>query len=405
MLAERTIYFFVIVILTLIGLVWGLMDSRRVIEAPFLYATGMALILCPQLYVAASDSARVPDQAFWVFNAMVILCTIALYWGYFSKPERQARKGRRPAVSWPINQERLYRFGLGCALLGLMGAYQLNAMGTITEWRGWAVYWLNILAFLVPGITLMLIAYVLSPSTLRLVPIVLLSLIPISWITDSGRRSATLTLPLVYILPFMLYKKHLRVPRWGIIAGFLLAFIVVYAFPVWRGQFKEHDYSQSLQDNALSDIVKGTFISDSSKPLEIADGMIVTGARYQFGRYEFGVLDIYNQLVQNYVPGSLLWYDFKYSLRVGQGVNQDWVTEAYGIPVHFYTAKSGYADLFSQFSFFGCIVLYWVGKGFRKAHDAAVFFQDGRAVIFLCFFISFPASIAYRRSCPARSWT
>jgi hypothetical protein len=58
MLPDRAISFFVIVILTLMGLVWGLINTRRVIQAPFLYATGMALILCPQLYVVASDAAR-----------------------------------------------------------------------------------------------------------------------------------------------------------------------------------------------------------------------------------------------------------------------------------------------------------------------------------------------------------
>jgi hypothetical protein len=133
----------------------------------------------------------------------------------------------------------------------------------------------------------------------------------------------------------------------------------------------------------------------SGQATEIGDGMIVTGARYRFGNYEWGMGSLYNQLIQNFVPGGLIGYELKDSLRSGVGVSQDWVTEAYGIPVAFYTAKSGYEDLFSQFSFFGCVVLYFIGRGFRKVHDAAVDDHDGRAVIFLCFFIWFPASIAY----------
>ena len=39
--------------------------------------------------------------------------------------------------------------------------------------------------------------------------------------------------------------------------------------------------------------------------------------------------------------------------------------------------------------------MFFIGKLFRRTHDAITFRQDGRAIIFLCFFVSFPASIAY----------
>jgi hypothetical protein len=394
MLPERAICFFVIVMLTLIGLVWGLLNTRRIIEAPFLYATGMALILCPQLYVVAGDSTRVPDEAFWVYCIMVMACTVALYLGYFQKPKHKRRR-KHPVVPPSLDPIRTYRFGLALACLGGYGAYQLSKMGTITVWQGWAVYWINVMAFIVPGITLMLIAYARSPNFRRLIPIFIFTLIPLSWATDSGRRGATLTLPLMFALPFLIHNKSLRVPRWAIIVGLCLGFIVVYAFPVWRGQFKEHDYLQTMKDHPLSEIIEGTFTGNSSKPLEIADGMIVTGARYQFGNYEWGVSGLYNMLIANYVPGSIIGQDVKASLMMRGGIGHEWVTEAYEIPVAFYTAKSGYEDLFSQFSFLGCIVLYFVGRGYRKVHEAALHGHDGRAVMFLCFFLWFPASIAY----------
>lgn len=393
MLPERAIAFFVIVILTLVGLVWGLINTRRVIEAPFLYATGMALILCPQLYIVASDGSRVPDEAFWVFGIMVVLCTAALYIGYFRRPKLHTSRPRSDELH-AINHARLYGLGLAFALLGVFGYYKLSQMGTITVWRGWPVYWLNVLAFLVPGIILMLVAYVNAPTLLRLLPIVLGSVIPLTWIFGSGRRSATLTLPLVYAMPFLIYRKNFRVPRLAIVIGLVLGFIVVYAFPVWRDSFKERDYLQTLQDYPLSEIIDNMFSPSNDKPLEIADGMILTGARYQRGNYEWGSA-FYNQLVQNYVPGSLIGYDLKNSFFKGNGVKGDWAKEVYGIPVAFYTSKSGYEDLFAEFSFFGCIVMYWIGRGFRRVHEAAVDRLDGRAVVFLCFFVTFPAGIAY----------
>ena len=394
MLPYRAIYFFVVVILTLIGLVWGLIDTRRVIEAPFLYATGMALILCPQLYVAASDAVRVPDEAYWVYNLMVILCTAALYIGYFSQPGQRVNK-KRPGQIRPINHVRLYQLGIAAALTGTFGAYKLSTLGTITEWRGWPVYWVSLATFIVPGVILMLVAYANIPSLARLLPIILLSIIPATWVMDHGRRASALTYPLLYAMPFLIYKKNLRIPRWLILVGFALAFIVVYAFPVWRNSFSAHEYLQAIRDNPLSEVMEDTFTPDNGKVLEITDGMIVTGARYELGNYEWGVVALYNQIIQNYVPGSLIGYDLKDSMRIGQGVSQNWVTEVYGIPVASYTAKSGYEDLFSQFSFLGCIVMYFIGMGFRRVHDAAVGGRDGKAVIFMCFFISFPAGLAY----------
>ena len=391
MLTERAIYFYVVLLLTLVGLVWGLIDTRRIIETPFLYSTGMALILCPQIYIAASDATRVPDQAFWTFSVMVILCTLALWFGYFRPPNRTERSHSQTRLVIPL---RLYRFGLLTAFVGAFGYYKLTALGTITVWRGWPVYWVQLAVLGVPAITMMLVAYVNSPSIGRLVPIIAFWLFQSPSIFEGGRRAPTLTLPLVLLLPFLIYRRNLRVPRWVIPVGLFLAFFVVYAFPWWRGSFKEHHYLQSMQDHPPSEIFDSLFHGSSKNSLEIVDGMIVTGARYERGNYEFGV-GLYNLLVQNYFPGSLLGQSLKDTLFISHGISHDWVTEVYGIPVAYYTAKSGYEDLFSQFSFFGCIAMYAIGRGFRKAHDAAVFRHDGRAVLFLCFFISFPAGLAY----------
>jgi hypothetical protein len=393
MLAERALYFFIIVLLTLVGLIWGLIDTRRIIEAPFLYATGMAIILCPQLYVAASGAIQVPDEAYRVFCIMVILCTVAFYAGYFQTPAGRGRK-RRFEKRRVLDHKRLYLLGLICSAAGMVGQYELSRLGTITDWRGWPVYWLNLLAFLLPGIILMLVAYLHAPRLWRLVPPLILLYVPLTWVFDSGRRQAALTLPLVLVMPFLIYRRNLRVPRWAIVAGLLAAFVVVYAFPQWRKSFDQHDYLQTIRDNPPSTLIDAMLHGNKGDPLEITDGMIVTGARYELGNYEYGK-SLYNQLIQNWVPGTLIGYGLKNSLFIGQGIGQEWVSEVYNIPVASYTAKSGYEDLFSQFSFFGCIVMYLIGRGFRKVYESAVRDWDVRAIIFLCFFISFPAGIAY----------
>jgi hypothetical protein len=393
MLTERVIYVLIISALALGGIIWGLINTRRIIEAPCLYAIGMALILCPQLYPAASDPMRVPDQAFTIFNIMAILCSVSLYAGYFHRPNR-------PHIEevldkrWIIKGRPLYNLGLLFATVGVFGVYQLEVLGTVREWRGWPVYWVTLATLIVPGITLMLVAFFNLPKLWKLVPILLYSYFPLRSVFEGGRRAPTLTLPLIVLVPLLIYRRNLRVPRWTIVLALCGAFLVVYAFPVWRGSFKEHRYLETFRDNPPGAIIANLLSGKNGDHLEILDGMIVTGARFERGNYEFGA-SIYNMLVQNYVPGSLIGYERKNTYFVGKGISQDWVSEVYGIPVASYTAKSGYEDLFSQFSFFGCLIMYWIGRMFRRVHHAAIDELDGRAVIFLCFFISFPASLAY----------
>jgi hypothetical protein len=393
MLEERAIYFYIILLFTLGGLIWGLLDTRRIIEAPFLYATGATLILMPQLYIAACQGEKVPNQAYSIFCFMVILCSVALYFGYFSSSPCQRRKATYTKL-YLVKPRALYILGSCTAMAGTVGVFQLRSYGTVASWRGWPVYWVTLATLIVPGITLMMVAYFNSPSLSKFVPVIFFTYFPFEAVMNHGRRTPALTLPLVFLVPLLLYRKNLRIPRWFIILGLTCAFVVVYAFPKWRDHLEGQSYAQRFRDHPPSAILDELFTDSRREPLETLDGMIVVGATYVRGNYQWGT-GIYNMMIQNYVPGSLLGYELKDSLFLGNGIGQQWVTEIYAIPVAFYTSKSGYEDLFSQFSFFGCIVLYFLGRGFRLAHEAAIQRRDARAIIFLSFFASVPAGIAY----------
>jgi len=389
---EREFWLYLIFILTAWKLFWGLRDTRRIIEAPFLYAVGMALIVCPQLYIAASNYWRVPDQAYRIFCIMVVLCSIALYWGY-----SKAGKAKHHSIShiWIIDDNRLFKLGLIVACLGAFGSFQVRSLGEIQAWRGWPVYWYTLSKLALPGISLMLISFFQSKKLYRLVWALGFSIYPFLAIFEAGRRSMTLVLPFIYLLPLLLHKPRLQISRWVIISGLIAAFIVVYAFPYWRGEFKEGNHIEVISERPITQIVGDTFSSESDKTLEIIDGMIVTGAHYEEHKYGWGISQIYNSLIQHYVPGGLIGRDLKDALRLGEGISQEWVSSVYGIPVAFYTAKTAFAELFGAFSFFGSIVVFFLGYLFRRVRDAVVYRFDGRAIIFLCFFLTLPASLAY----------
>lgn len=393
---DRELWLYAISALALAGFIWGLLDTRRIIEAPFIYAMGMLLLLVPQLYVISNNPWRVPDEAFWVFNIMVVLCTFAFTFGYFSRTkDSSARETNGILTRWVIDDRQLFNVGFAAAAIGSVGFIQVERMGEIEEWRGWPVYWITLAKLILPGISLMMIAYVQSKKIHRLVLLILLSIPPVLAILISGRRSATIILPIVYILPFLIYHRNFRVPRSAVIGFMVLVFIVVYAFPYWRGEFKYGGHLDVIEERPLSMVMEDVFSSDKDKVFEIIDGMIITGAHYRLNYYEWGVNEVYNSIIELYVPGGLIGHDVKNSLRIGEGVSIDWVRQAYGIPVVYYTAKSGYADLFAQFSFAGAMILFFVGKLFRRTYNAVVYRFDGRAIIILCFFITLPASISY----------
>jgi len=381
-------------ILTAFGLAWGMVDTRRIIEAPFLFAVSMAVIVCPQLLVAALNPWRVPDEAFWVFCLMVVLCTVGLYAGYFL-PRLPCRSGRRSDRVWAIDQHRVFQVGILIACIGTIGALKVYSFGHIEEWRGWPVYWYTLSKLTLPGVSLIVISYTRSGKSSRLLIATVLSVFPVIAILTAGRRSMTILLPMTFMVPLLLHDRRLRIPRWTIAAAISALLVVVYAFPYWRSQFADYGHLEAIRQKSIGDVVESVVSPDVDKTLEVIDAMILTGATYRMGRYDGGAVPLYNTLVQHYVPGSLLGHDFKDSLRLGSGMSVDWVQDAYGRPVASYTAKTAFADLFRSFWFAGSAVMALIGLGFRRLRNAALYRNDGRALICLCFFIVLPAYLPY----------
>ncbi len=398
---EREIWFLLVCTLTLGGLAWGLRDTRRIIEAPFLYAVGMLLIVCPQFYVATYNYWRVPEQAFRVFSIMVVLSSLALYLGYSIGSSKVKQQSSLAIYQWVINADNLFKVGVFISMLGTIGWLQVRSLENIDlllrgSLQGWPVYWYTLSSLTLSGITLIVIAYFQSKKQLYLICSILFSIIPMLAIVEYGRRSMTFNLPLIYLLPLLLFNPKLRISKWIIITALLASFLVVYAFPYWRGEFKEGRYFTAIREKPVTEIISDMFSEKNTKTLEVIDAMIVTGAHYQTNRYGLGIDRIYNSFIHRFVPGSLIGYDLKRSLFSNTGgVSQDWVSSVYGVSVARYTAKTSFSEFFAEFSFLGSILFFCIGYSFRRIHDLINYRFDGRAIIFLCFFITIPASLAY----------
>lgn len=387
---DRTDWFVAILVITTLGIFWGLWNTRRVIEAPFLLAVGLMILLVPQLYFVLLNPWRVPDDGYWVFCLMVCLCSLALYIGY-ALPTRL----RRARFEYGFNDRRLFQLGILIAGLGTLGYAQVFAMGTIDVWRGWAVYWVTLAKLTLPGLTLLVLAFMQNRSFLKFGWVAVFAIFPMLAVVLFGRRSMTLLLPIVLLLPYLIYSPRYKPSRVLVLAALFGAFVVVYAFPYWRGDFMDYRHVEAVERLPLSQVVENVFRSNSNKVLEVVDAIVVVGAQYNYGQFDWRLATVYNNLIGLYVPGGLLGYELKASLMVKTPDLGALASYYYRIPVANYTAKTGFADLYTKFSFFGALVALLIGRVFRYMSELMRQNRDGRAILFLCFFISIPASLTY----------
>lgn len=392
MILDRDSWFILIALLSVAGIVWGLRDTRRIIEAPMLYSIGLLVIVVPQIYVAVANPWRVPDQAFQTFSIMVVLCTVALFFGYLTAGRTQApAQGVR---TYTVNDQRLFAMALIVSTAGAVGSWQHIQLGQVIEWRGWPVYWATLSRLHLAGIALLLFCYVRTGKTHQLVLALLLSIFPLIEVTNSGRRSASLLLPITLLAPFVLAGR-IKAPRWSVVLGLLGAFVVVYAFPYWRDRFGQDAYLDIVSDVPLSDVIGHLFAPGSRKVLEVIDAMLLIGAYDITGRFGYGMFSIYNNLIELYVPGSLIGHDLKDALRLGAGVSNDWVREIYPVGVAFYTSKTGFSDLFGEFYYFGAIIMFLIGRLYGSVSAKARRDGNPRAALFICMFLSVPGTVTY----------
>lgn len=380
---------------TLYGIVRGLVDTRRVVGPPFLFSVGMLLIVCPQLAVILLNRSRVPDDALVIFCVMVLAGGIAFALGSRGIGRAGGAPRDYPVVTWKIDDRKLLRFGLVVSGVGTVGyalAFSGGEFGYVT---GWQVYWITLSRVTSVGLTLLSVALVLRFTFVRLLCVAVFCIYPIASALIFGRRSMALELPLILFGPLLIMRPAIRIPRGAVVLALALFFVVAYAIPYWRAEFSDGRHLDAIMELPLSEIVSGIFSGGNNKTLEVAEGALVAGADWHLGTYEWGLRTLYNGLVEAYVPGTLLGRDAKYALFWGEPSNFDAARNYYGLPINDYTAKTGFTDLFRQFSFGGVFVIFLVSRVFRRWITSYRVYGDERTLLAWCVFIAIPAGIPY----------
>lgn len=416
----------IVVLLAFGGILWGLLDTRRIIEAPFLYSVGLYGITCFQIVTLLLFPNRVDPDAFTLILFLTVVLSIFLFLGYRSGRlstlprirrgnSRKAPAGKRHK-SRPIRREsgtrgrrqrrgpryqfihsRVRSVAIVLGILGFIGNYKLRTLPPEALeglWTGWPVYFLTMSRLATPAMLLtILLALIYRTKSDWILAAILAAPTILFAIIESGRRSAMLTLPFALLIPLVLLRNY-RVPRYIPIVGLLLVPIIVYVVPVWRGEFAEGRHLEVIQEKKAINTLRYKVLEENESAIELADAAHVAGAHLQTGRYEYGA-GFYNKIVHQLVPGSLLGREFKESLMIPTPDLTSAIEQVYGRSVAFYTAKSIYADLFAQFWFLSIFPMYGLGWTYGHAISKVVDHRDYRWMVFLSFFGILPAGFAY----------
>jgi len=364
-----TITFFSFVAASLGMLVYGLRSRTGMLQYPFLM--GMVFV-CYLLYQAVGmflHRDSIPTGPFTESLLMLTLCCLGCMVGYRFRPIRFIRPVAR------YKPQRLLYAGLILIIIAWFGYYKLTSLtgGILSffstegghssfNWSGLPVRYNFFVAMVYPGLTLCLVAYQLRPGRGAFLICAFGMILPFAYVVLMGRRNITAWLGLTLLLH--LYWSRRYVPPRTFIAVFLfLGLLAIYVGPEYRRHSQlGADHSQILDISVKEKLYQAL---DPDK-IELKNGVYVVAAFSESGNYGYGSL-FYDQLVINFVPRQIFGDKLRSSLMLEDGY--DFIDRQTVKTMHYYRPgnefMSGYAELYSQFSYLGCLYFVLLGVIFK----------------------------------------
>lgn len=379
--------------------IWALEDTRRALSCPFQFAAASLVFILPQL-VILELAKPLPAEICWPFALYCILAFAAVLFGhhnYNPPPLRQLSV---------VNERRLVNVAGFTTLAGFTGVIglqiYLRRYGEIRGlWTGWPVYFYTLSKLLVPSLVLWRLLYVFRKRQGAYKMGLLVSIPFFFAAVINGRRSWALMFAFSWFLPLLL-TRQLRLKTWHVIAFNIFAFLVITLFPAYRQQLRNEGIEglkSAILARSPADVLREYFSGDQT--LEVADGIRGFAAVQATGRYSYG-LRFWDCLVHTYVPGTLIGHESKNKMKTVLGSYSDLTRTAiqdgavtYTKGAAFYTAKTGFLDSFAEFSWFGLVLYYFLGRYYKRLYVNAVERSDEGSIIVLAFIAFVPSGIVY----------
>ncbi len=353
---------FVLIVIYILILIWGLNKKDRIYQYPFLVSGFSVVFLLPQIISLINDPGTVvTDAALSRVLFMSILCIGASWIGY------QIPIPANWLLKKPTNLNQKYLSGMSFVYvgLGLFFTILLTVLpdGQKIELTGQGSGLLTIIIFMMRGFLylgfpIILLKIFKSNKTLfsKIIPLLFAISIPLYHAIFWGRRSSTFLLFLSISISLYFTKKF-TIGKPLIVAGIILALILNLNISEYRNVLISGEWGQ-LQDIEYLENTKD-YLQDN-KILELRNAAVMMDLTTKTGRYGLGTL-YWDQFVFQFIPGQLIGREKKDSLMLKKSIRGHHLPLFYNYRKSGGTTATGIGEAFTQFDYFGCLVFAIAG--------------------------------------------
>ena len=376
--------FLLFVFVSLSMILWGLQSPERVFQFPFLAGSVWLFYIGPLALAVVINPHWIPigaqnDHGIEMALFMASLCASFSFIGYL----RPLQVSLEPAKKKYYAYQKL--FVGGCLLIAiayfglfkvasLCGGFMVyySAEGNYhMEWVGLPVAYVFFVTLIYPGLMLCLLATLRKRTVFRLIAVLLGALLPLCNILFLGRRAEAVLLVLTVGLCFFFQRQW--APKRSLAVGMVIfgGFMVI-VMPVYRDYTQlGADYSKIITIDPRA-LLRSQVMAET--PSEFVYPVVQLAATQHAMKYNYG-LGFYNRFVKEMVPSLLVGRDFKNTLFI-DGPDFAWQTQNYyAWEPQYGWIPTGITDVFREFGFFGALLFFLVGRGFRFLWEKASYYE------------------------------
>ncbi len=349
----------ILILLCVALIINGLKNRIYIYQYPFLMAVAFTTFILPQA-LSLVIASNIPKIAIHRVLIMCCLCLAASWIGYkINMPTKWLRIPKN-GNSQPSQQILFLYLFLG-GVFSLLTARQLD--GQVT---GISTGIVTILIFFNRAFTeIAYPAYLIKlfkrPSWINLLLTIAASASTFYFAFFLGRRAATGFFFIAIATAYFLVKKR-YISRWIVIFSIIFGCLFIFSIKDYRNFLATGNWDYISQANPTENVKK--LINDEESVLELRNAALVIDFAANHNQYEFGSY-YWDRLIFYFFPGQWFGNELKQSLQFNSINFSAELSAKYNYWIPTGSTKTGIAEAFLQFDYFGCLVFGIVGIYFK----------------------------------------
>lgn len=362
------IYKYLLILICLGILGWGIIRVERIYQYPFFVGALFTSFILPQAFALIDNPGQVNKEALERVLFVSCLCAGACWLGYEIKPNKKWLA----LLNIGIDERKLFRAGIALMLMGWLFNFLLartieQTDGVLKSGTPATIYYLfaNVIYI---AFAIFLLRVFKHPSIINITCTVLSGWFPLQQVLI-GRRQPTMTFIIIVGVSLFLIRRYIP-PRWAVITAILMIGVLIPLLAEIRGEFWNLLFSgnwekiQSLSQKAFATQQKGDI-------LELRNAALLMDAVERTNMYGYGT-GFWDSIVFQYIPGQLVGFEFKKSLQF-HIFNPDLLKDLYGYSLPNGVTVTAVGDSFMEFGYFGCLILAMLGYIFKHLWISSIY--------------------------------